>query len=142
MKTISLYQPWASAMAFGLKKIETRGTRIHHRGRCAIHAGKKWDEELESCALDLSLEVGDARLRDDLPRGVVIAVGTIINCIPAEILEQEITRTEALLGNYRRGRWGWVFTDIVALETPFEWRGQQGQWDIPDIEFTSRGIEL
>lgn len=47
MKCISLYQPWASAIAYGWKTIETR-THERFRGlvgeRIGIHAGKKWDK--------------------------------------------------------------------------------------------------
>ena len=38
MKAISLHQPWASAVAIGVKQNETRGRKTHVRGRIAIHA--------------------------------------------------------------------------------------------------------
>jgi hypothetical protein len=47
MKAITLHQPWASLIAFGLKTIETR-THDRFRGlvgqTIAIHAGQKWDK--------------------------------------------------------------------------------------------------
>ena len=57
MKAITLWQPWATMIATGLKVIETR---THNRfaslkgQRIAIHAGKKWDTN----AIDAVAEAG------------------------------------------------------------------------------------
>lgn len=42
MKAISLWQPWASAIAFGSKRVETRSWTTRYRGPLAIHAGKRF----------------------------------------------------------------------------------------------------
>lgn len=42
MKLISLWEPWASLMAIGAKKIETRSWATSYRGWLAIHAAKRW----------------------------------------------------------------------------------------------------
>ena len=39
-RAISLTQPFASLMAIGAKKVETRAWRTHFRGWVAIHAAK------------------------------------------------------------------------------------------------------
>jgi len=41
MKALSLWQPWASAIALGSKRIETRGWATSYRGPLAIHAAKR-----------------------------------------------------------------------------------------------------
>lgn len=40
MKTITLTQPWATLVAIGAKKIETRSWATSYRGQLAIHAAK------------------------------------------------------------------------------------------------------
>jgi hypothetical protein len=45
MKSITIIQPWATLIALGEKKYETRGWPTKHRGPLAIHAGKKIDKE-------------------------------------------------------------------------------------------------
>lgn len=40
MKALSLTQPWASLVAIGAKRIETRSWRTSYRGEVAIHAAK------------------------------------------------------------------------------------------------------
>src|SRR3546814_14109028 len=99
MRTISLDQPWASAMALGLKKIETRGTRILGRGPTAIHGAKKWDEDLEYEAADFS-RLFNAPGLIDAPRGYIIAVGRIVDCVPSEETVDKIRNQEKMLGNY------------------------------------------
>jgi hypothetical protein len=42
IKCISLWQPWASLVAVGAKRIETRGWATAYRGRLGIHAAKRW----------------------------------------------------------------------------------------------------
>ena len=41
MKAITLWQPWASLLACGAKKYETRSWTTKYRGEIAIHAAKK-----------------------------------------------------------------------------------------------------
>jgi hypothetical protein len=41
MKALTLWQPWATAIALGLKHYETRTWFVGYRGDLAIHAAKK-----------------------------------------------------------------------------------------------------
>lgn len=45
IKTLSLWQPWASLVAVGEKRIETRSWATKHRGTIAIHATQNWPQE-------------------------------------------------------------------------------------------------
>jgi hypothetical protein len=40
MKALTVRQPWASLLAHGAKRFETRSWKINYRGKLAIHAGK------------------------------------------------------------------------------------------------------
>lgn len=48
VKTLTLLQPWASLVACGAKKIETRSWATKYRGPLAIHAAAFWNLELSS----------------------------------------------------------------------------------------------
>ncbi len=60
MKAISLLQPWATLVAIGAKRIETRSWATNYRGPLAIHASKSpkmvnkltWDEPFYSALKD------------------------------------------------------------------------------------------
>lgn len=41
MKALTIWQPWASLLACGVKKYETRSWATQYRGPIAIHAAKK-----------------------------------------------------------------------------------------------------
>ena len=45
MRALSLWQPWASGIALGAKRIETRSWSTPYRVPIAIHAAKKWGGE-------------------------------------------------------------------------------------------------
>jgi hypothetical protein len=51
MNAISLWQPWATAIALGSKRIETRPWATAYRGPLAIHAAKRCVKaELRTCS--------------------------------------------------------------------------------------------
>ena len=44
MKAISIKQPWASLIIWGIKPIENRTWKPYHTGETLIHASSKWDK--------------------------------------------------------------------------------------------------
>lgn len=97
MKAISLTQPWATLVAVGSKRIETRSWQTSYRGRLAIHASKGFPGEAKRlceasgiCAAlgwprlpnPLTQEALDesARLIKSLPLGAVIATCNLVAC--------------------------------------------------------------
>ncbi len=53
MKVLTLTQPWATLVAIGAKRIETRSWKTNYRGKLAIHAAKTVrEEELDLCYSD------------------------------------------------------------------------------------------
>lgn len=146
MQALSLWQPHASAIALGLKKIETRGPnmRTGYRGLLAIHAAKKWTHEIAESTIELircGVKLpsprgwGGARysrtgkLERWLPLGAVVAVATLVDC---RTMDQEWigeqTQLELLLGGWEPGRHGWVLESVKALEEPLGLKGRQGLW--------------
>jgi activating signal cointegrator 1 len=49
VKALSLHQPWATLIAIGAKRLETRGYWPYtHRGDLAIHAARRWTRDLRA----------------------------------------------------------------------------------------------
>src|ERR1700689_5364039 len=109
MKALTLTQPWASLVAVGAKRIETRSWRTPYRGPLAIHAAKTFPKDarqyLDAFAFfsvfrpdhAAMLQRNGVRLvpcacsRDvagSLPLGAVIATCRLISCIPTRELQQ------------------------------------------------------
>lgn len=131
MKAISLWQPWATAMAIGLKSIETRHWSTNIRGPVAIHASKQWQiPEREWAAMLAKLH--DAPAIASPPLGAIVATGRLVAVKRTEDLLPTISKTEETFGNYAPQRFGWLFEDIVALPIPVPFKGAQGFFDIPD----------
>lgn len=131
MKAISLWQPWATAMAIGLKSIETRHWSTNVRGLIAIHAAKQWQLPEREWAAELA-ELHDAPAIANPPLGRLVAVGKLVAVKRTEDLISTISDAEKTFGNYEPRRFGWIFQDIVALPAPIPFRGAQGFFDVPD----------
>jgi len=93
MKAITLYQPWASLIAIGVKKFETRSWPTSYHGPIAIHAGKKKPSDvLTGSDIDIIFAMGRAfgvpekhigvimEYLDALPRGAIVATSEIVDC--------------------------------------------------------------
>lgn len=161
MKALSLWEPWASLVAIGAKKIETRSWETRHRGWLAIHASKTWryDSE-EQCRREPfartlrqhGYEPNTAIWRQwgsVLPLGCIIAVAYLDRCFE---FTQNVTyefpdgcrivlaEPELSFGDFAPGRFGWVFPHVYRLATPVPCRGHQSLFDLPaDIEAQVRG---
>jgi hypothetical protein len=150
IKVITLTQPWATLVAVGAKQFETRSWSTNYRGPLAIHAGKglgdlsKHDFE-ELCnddpfydALAKGLAAGlqsgpgmfNSRTYFDpnaLPRGAIIAVCDLVDCIPAGGLG--VGEKEKAFGNFAPGRYAWLLENVRRLREPLPARGALGLWD-------------
>ena len=125
MKAISLWQPWASAMALGLKTVETRHWWTGQRGLIAIHAAKRWTAEEREFTAAMGLP-------PVLPLGAIVAVGELVEVKRSEQLVGQLSEQELGWGNYGPGRYGWIFRNVVALNEPVPFRGAQGFFEVPD----------
>lgn len=131
MKALSLTQPWATLVAIGAKRLETRGWKTDHRGALAIHAAKKFtSEERALCEREpfrsaLSAAGYDA---DNLPLGAVLAVVHLTTVVP--ITPHNIPpEPERSFGNYAPGRYAFVLDHVMPLTTPLPARGALSLWE-------------
>jgi hypothetical protein len=154
MKALTLTQPWASLVAIGAKRIETRTWKTAYRGSLALHAAKgfpKWAKE--TCRERMfAMELGP----DVLPVGMVIATCRLISCIPTRELRQNgvievdylagcgnfyMSDSERLFGDYTPGRWAWLLADVRQLSTPVPAKGALRLWEWDDpvpLRFSTR----
>lgn len=153
MKGISLWQPWASAMAFGSKTIETRHWSTNVRGTIAIHAAKRKNrDELLRLSCFRHWQAAMSQQGDDffeLPFGAIVAVGELVDCRPtdsfslSEIYAARYAKgfsaaaswNENDMGDFALGRFGWVFKSLRGLKTPIPFKGSQGFFNVPDELF-------
>lgn len=124
MKALSLWQPHATLMARGLKRVETRSWSLEYRGPVVIHAAKRNEAHL--------LEHPEFQFlkRLQLPLGAALAVGELTKISRVEAIRDSLTPKEIAYGNYDDGRFGWVFGTITPFPVPIPVRGMQGLFDL------------
>lgn len=138
MKAISLWQPWATAIAVGLKKYETRSWNAWHRGPVAIHAAKRPVNfnEFYDCDEPVWAELFLRCPANDMPLGCLVAVANLSAVFQTDpergIPGFPLLPSEMALGNYEFGRFAWQLDDVRPLLNPIPWKGSQGFFDIPD----------
>lgn len=148
MKAISLKQPWATLMALGVKRFETRGKHLNIRvgDLVAIHASKTWGPdqrafcEAEPCRTVLAQHgiTLNSATHYDLPRGTVVAVAECRSVLPtteAKFALQQIGTMgglEIAFGDYSEGRTAFCLMPMWTVGDPFiHARGQLGVWQLP-----------
>lgn len=132
MKALTIWQPWATLIALGHKKIETRGWHTNHRGPIAIHAATRPLGPEERAYLDHLREHVGLALPDasDLPLGAVVATANLYDCLQmSDEYVSRLNRLERILGDHRPGRYAWRLTDTQLLHPPVLARGAQRLWE-------------
>lgn len=128
MKAITLYQPYASAIAHGLKHFETRSWQTSYRGPLAIHAAKiqpGWCRSFES------VEAARGRLSVKMIHGAVVCIADLVDVQPTTEVSRIVSDTERLYGDFAPGRWAWKLHHVRVLVEPVFVRGKQGLWSWP-----------
>jgi hypothetical protein len=133
MKAITLTQPWASLVALGEKKIETRGWTCYYTGPVAIHAAKTFRKR-EFADLThrepfySALRPGGEYCRPEDVVGHVIAIARIVSCMSTSQARFVLDKKELAFGNYADGRWAFKFADVQRIK-PVKATGALGLWD-------------
>ncbi len=146
MKALPLWQPWASLVAVGAKRVETRHWRAPQYlvgQRIAIHATKTKDHLYIVASRPFCRLLREARdagslvfVDGELPLGAIVGSAVIDRCAAMTAAScdelRERDRDEFDLGHYEPGRFAWVLRDAVPLAEPIPWRGSQGIFEVPD----------
>lgn len=141
MKALTLTQPWATLVAIGAKRIETRSWSTSYRGELAIHAAQGFpkcaqefaDEQIVQYLLNCIPTWGPNWPK--LPLGCVIATCRLVELMPTECLANRVvtpkivTEQELAFGNYSPGRWGWILEDVHMLPEPIRAKGARRLWE-------------
>jgi hypothetical protein len=132
IKALSLWQPWASLMAAGVKLHETRHWSTRYRGPLAIHAAKTLD--VAGAPEELCLSVWGVNWCEACPLGAVLAIGRLTRCEPTGWLANDrLTAADEAAGNFAPGRFAWRVEGLSPLIEPIPLIGHQGlfNWSPP-----------
>lgn len=151
IRCLSLHQPWASLIAIGAKRIETRSWSTSYRGPIAIHAAKN------KSSMRLALEPPFYTALHDgygfslhgpdlLPLGGIVAVADLVDCLSVnyrECLEGRYshlnTPNERAFGDFGVDRFGWMLENVRRIDPMIPLVGRQGLWS---IDASILGVEV
>jgi len=157
MKSITLWDPWASLIVLNQKKIETRSWHADYRGELAIHAAKKeasryivFEEPAFSALRSRHITsekgtgvefspgciLGLANLTDCLYIGdnglyeykKVIIGGKVRGSIGKKVMGLPMGN-ELAFGDYTEGRFAWMMSNVHELINPIPAKGYQRIWN-------------
>lgn len=135
MRVISLYEPYATLMAMGLKTNETRSWDTDYRGPLLIHATKtmpQWCKELFNEEPFIRSLAG-VHLSSGCIVGRVEVVGTIKTEQLANVDKSEFYETdEYWFGDYTPGRFAWQTINPIRFANPVPAKGSQGFWNFDE----------
>lgn len=147
MKAITLWQPYAGAMALGLKRNETRPRRFHYRGDLCIHSavGHKHGDAADNLRAVLRVwskgAGNEALFVRAMTPGAILCVVKVRDNMPAPWLTDPdmygvsppaLCDMERSLGDYSRGRYAILTYNLRLLLHPVPCRGFQAMpWTVP-----------
>ena len=166
MKAITLWQPWATLLAIGAKKYETRSWATNYRGPIAIHAAQRPAHKIFSELIEYQtaktmfecLRTYDIWFPADLPHGCIIATAELIGChqivryggrgmssqgpgwLDTEDGIYLPTEQELMFGDWTPGRYAWELTNVKLLPKPIRAKGAQGLWNWDESDPDSRPL--
>ena len=141
MKALTVWQPWATLLASGRKKYETRSWATSYRGPIAIHAAKRPVRRTIG-----TLDAGSSLLerlkslfsrREELellPHGAIIGTAILEHChLIDEAFIAKLSPQELDLGDFTPGRYAWEFSHMTIVAPSIPARGAQGLWTLDGI---------
>ena len=156
LKCLSLWQPWASLLVAGKKRVETRGWEMRHRGPLLIHAAKKWSRDLAvMCQTEPFRSALDAightvpashssrSLPDRMPFGAIVGRVEVMDCFRTDLVSDGldvcrfaagliVTPTERAFGDYSEGRFAILCANFVAFDKPIPCNGRQSLFEVDE----------
>lgn len=159
---VTLWQPWATLYAAGLKLIETRPKPTKARGTILIHAAKLFTNDQRALCRNPVFKKALASIGyanpDDLPLGAIVGAvditqtKKIIDVSVASTYKNEIDLgfmmippddPEKAFGDYSPNRHAWIGTNHRTLEEPFPYTNGQGYYlkfrgDYLQLKFKSK----
>ena len=128
MKALTICNPYPRFILNLEKPVENRNKRTHYRGPLLIHAGKSrtWmDDEDEADA---------ARAGDPLVFGAIVGIATLADCLRIEDIEAgkfDLQYPQLASRAHCGGPFCLVLTDVIRFDSPIQWRGAQGYFNVP-----------
>ncbi len=142
MKVITLWQPWATLIALGVKIHETRSWSTTYRGPLAIHAAKRPICEAGRLVLLQLRRIDAIPFGIDMPLGNIVALTDLTRVVSTSeafaawtpergsIYAVADTTADHICGDFAYDRFAWRLDNVRRCNVPH--KGTQGIRDLPE----------
>jgi len=163
IKVLTLWQPWATLHAAGVKRDETRPKETSHKGTYLVHAAETFPPEARELCEQEPFKSELAKLGyynwKDLPTAAIVGsvdyekYGQVCWMLDGYINWQDDTKTrladlerespnEVAFGDYTLGRWIWKGKNHQTFKTPIPYKNGQGYYRNFHVEKFAKGKAL
>lgn len=134
MRVLSVNQPWAALVVHGVKDIENRSWRTHHRGALLIHAAQRRSRRsLADVCAQYSVAITPALEALCELRGGILGQVAVVDCVESHSSPWFDGTTDS------KGKRNFAFVLSDARVLPFRpMPGRLGIWPISD--FVTPGV--
>jgi hypothetical protein len=135
MKAISLYEPWATLIALGEKRYETRSWSTTYRGPLLICASKRRlpiYQYPKIGKIQLALNKVNLLL-ENLNWGRAVCWVDLTEVYQTEQVFLEPMGTEQYFGDFSSERFAWKLENVRRFKAPPVVKGRQGLFSIDDF---------
>lgn len=138
LTVISMHQPWASLLVYGIKRIEGRGWSTEHTGRLWIHATSKAAtqqeiKEMRDFYVTVHQQEGNnvtPNLPSNYPTSVLLGCVDVVSCQPAEIMENWPALPDTIKQEIG-SPFCFLCENPKRLVVPQQMRGHPKLWQLP-----------
>ncbi len=133
MKALSLYEPWATLIALGEKRFETRSWSTTYRGPLLICSSKRKLPLYQYPPIKKLLETLSTHglFLDDLKFGYALCVVNLVEILRTDYLH--VNEEERIYGDFSPGRFAWKCDNARRFKNPMPIKGRQGLFEVDDF---------
>jgi activating signal cointegrator 1 len=141
IRIVSLWQPWATLIALGLKEYETRSFGTSYHGPLAIHATKKqpcdvWAQVEQIWQLsgqdERLTQLLDSRGTFEFPQAAIVAAAVGVSSMPMMVGEP---KQSGQIREFRDGRWQYLIGAMSPLERACgDWQAGRFGWRLIGVK--------
>lgn len=119
MKVLTIKNPWATLIVYGLKTYEFRSWKTNYRGKILIHAGMNPDKNEIAKFKDYGL---------NYIYGAIIGEATLTDCILVDTNLDKLLRKQNnnIYYNNHVNLYAWKLENIVRYDNPISIKGKLG----------------
>jgi len=140
IKAITVWQPWATLIAEGVKEYETRSWEPSSAGVqigdvFGIHAAKRATVHEEMYNVMIRVHFSPRPI-EELPFGAMVAIVRLIHVVPTKdkrlLASAGVDPRELSVGDWSDDRFAWRLEVLRRLHRPIPIEGKQRFWDWMD----------